>query len=208
MHPLIKSDECRSIPFVVYYRLEPKKRAYRVNYVCFGGLLDQDLPSAIRYIAPIGKECCDGTKVAVGALEFYIAFMKRVLIRKESPKFSMKKIGSTVVFRLKTKGLCYYRALFFLTWFRYVHHYPEIIHRLYIGRNQRESLESTFRRFFLLHNDYASGKFIVSSNAAANEMVMYNWGGKKEPITLNKLWSNMERASKPDMEMGVQECFR
>ncbi len=206
MHPLIKSDVYREIPFVVYYRLEPKKRAKRVNYVCFGELQDEALPSAVRYIAPINKECCDGTKVAEGALEFYLNFMKRVITRKESPKFSFKKIKNTVVFRIKTKRLKYHRALFFLTWFRYVHHQPEVIHRLFVGREPRESLESTFKRFFIIHNDYVNHKFMPTSTASANEMVMYSWGGKAEPITLKKLWDNMERAAKKDI--GVQECFR
>ncbi len=95
MNPFLPKDEYQNIPCVVYFRLEPKQKAIRKNYVCFGGMKEQGIPSLVHYIAPINKTCIDGTKVADGAVEFYMDFMKQIIKRPTSPKFLMKKILRT-----------------------------------------------------------------------------------------------------------------
>jgi hypothetical protein len=204
-YPLQVGDAYRSMPFVVYYKLEPKKKPQRTNYQCFGLMYGQEAPTAIRYIAPITTNLKSRTELDDKAIKFYLDFLKTLLKRPSCPKFMMRRVKGCIHFRLESKGLHYLRMLFFLTLFRYVHQYPEVIQELFFQHKDGDKLEKTFENFYRIHTEVANGKLKVTSAAYTDEMVMYN-GYNQVPIPLEKFLQNLDYNAKGSRR--VQSYFQ
>lgn len=205
-YPLQQGDAYRSMPFVVYYKLEPKKKPQRVNYQCFGLMYGNGVPSAIRYIAPVTKTLKSRTELSDGALDFYLDFLKQLLKRPSCPKWMARKVKGCVHYRMECKGIGYRRMLLFLTFFRYVHHYPEVMQELFFRHKEGDKLENTFENFFQIHNDVACSKVKTTSSLYTDEMVMYN-GFSKTTLPLKEFWKRLDEEN-PLGQRRVQSYFQ
>lgn len=204
-YPLQVGDAFRSMPFVVYYKLEPKKKPQRINYQCFGLMYGGGVPTAIRYIAPITTTLKSRTKLEDGAVDYYLGFLKRLLKRPSCPKFMMRKVKDCIHFRLESKDLHYRRMLFFLTLFRYVHHYPEVVQEMFFQHKAGDTIEKEFENFFQIHSDVSNGKLKVTSSCYTDEMVMYN-GYESKPMPYAEFIKRLDDNEKGSMR--VQDYFR
>jgi hypothetical protein len=180
-----------TIPFVNYWRINKGQKAAHRNYVCFGQMNGEKCPDAIRYVAPLGK-------LTEGALEFYLNFMVRILRRPESPKFTLRKLKGKVLYRLDTKGLSYIHALFYLSWFRYVHEMPELVNELFARKQDGDDDETLFRKFQEVHDDAVAGKVKVAYNGISGHGLRYSYRGYSgvsptNPITIERLVENIKK---------------
>jgi hypothetical protein len=183
-----------SIPFVNYWRIKKSSKPDHRNYVCFGQMRSEGCPDAVRYVAPLGK-------LNEGALDFYINFMVRILRRPESPKFMIRKLKGKVLYRLETKGLGYIHALFYLSWFRYVHEMPELVNELFARKVEGDSDETLFIKFQQIHDDAIAGKVRVAYNGISGHGLRYAYGGYSaadgysapNPITIERLVENIKK---------------
>lgn len=190
----LPTDGYQQLPYVNYWRLEPKTKPVRINKQCFGSMVEAGVPSAIRYIAPITKVMKNGKNVAEGAVDFYLKFMLRILRQPESPKFTVRRIGEDVYYRIESKGLFFRRVLFYLTWFRYVHHYPEMIHELFTRAKPGDDDEALFRIFQEAHWDMCKGTIEVLSRTYSDESLIYRYWGQDNgnPTPLATLINNIK----------------
>lgn len=195
-------------PHVNYWRLDKGKLPEHVNWVCFGLMKDRGLPEAITYTCPIATLMRDSKPLAQDALDFYLAFMLRVIKKDWAPKFRLKRLESRIIYNIDVRGMDWISALFYLTWFRYPYEFPEMVRELFSRKAEGDDDEVLFKKFQEAHNDATAGKICVTSRYPDSHALIYNYNSYSKvpyngPITLAKLYENIQRKPKT-----VQEYFR
>ena len=205
-------DEYQRIPYVNYWRFETGRKPKRINWMCFGLMGEQGagVPDAVRYIAPIAPTLAGGEPMRECVIDFYLGFMHRLLHKSDLPMWFYLKGPDFVEFTLDTRGLKYKFALFFLTWFRYVHQYPDLLNLFYHRAHLLADDEAVFREFQEVHHMACRSKVRMISPQWANEILMYRYFCCEDDwkfIALDQLFLNIQR-NRGLSHVRVQDYFK
>lgn len=132
---------------VCYWERQEDKKRHRISCVCFVSLFNRGQPSKVYYVAPI-KE-----KLSNKAINFYINFLKAIF---DDKIFNYKVSKKFVSWELDTKKLSKCKALLYLTAFRYVNEFPNIVKEFHKASEAKDSSltnEELFTLFLDVHQD-------------------------------------------------------
>jgi len=164
-----------SNPKVLYWEIDPtQKTAKRTYYQCFSGLNGFDymtravrpMPPKVRYLALVNSG------LLVGELKFFLDYLSNLLDTSRYTYKIVKCGGKTktkrVLFNLNTEGLNRMQTLFYLTAFRMVDEFPEVIKDFFLSKDKVG--EELFLEFQKAHFKHAKTHYNMSGHG-----LMY-WG--------------------------------
>ncbi len=170
------------------------------NAACFASVWGKK-QDAIRYMADYPAVFPEDGSPTEEALNFYLAFMKRMLTRPGCAKWTMRKLkDNRIIFRLNTEGLKDKQCLFYLTWFRYVQEMPNFMFHLFKQKEKGDSDEVLFTKFQQIHYDCLAGK-IRGCYPNTNHGLISNSSYDSDksagkPITIEKFEANIKENPK------------
>ena len=146
------------------------------------------IPDYILYSCPVDKD------IAKDTLLFYLNFLDQIL-EKNLYKYKIFTARNKlfVLYRLNSKTLKNSKILLYLTAFRYIEEFPEILIELF--NNQKDkSIEGLFDFFQDIHNKSAHGKFALhKTNNLSGHGLMYPYFGGFKVITIEQFKENLKK---------------
>lgn len=176
------------------------------SYICFSPIYgDEQHPDYIEYPAFIDKSLNEDS------VKFYLDFLSKIL-NKEQYTFEFKTIGSLpcVLFTLKTSNLTRSKALLYLTAFRYIWEFPEIVRELFNRKSKHKNINGLFTELQILHWEHIKGKIgPVKYNNLCGHGLIYNYAWSSDrtefkPVHLKDFLFNYKKYTK---ETTVQSFF-
>jgi len=184
------------IPHYVQFWTINKREKPRIHKAaCFQAIWNK-VPDRIRFLAFVAEKTTEGKPVNPEAVDFYLAFARRMLSLPGLPKYTMRKLKDRrFLFCLETKGLTSKQALFPLTWFRYIQEAPDFPDQLFLRKQEGDDDEVLFRKFQEIHYEALAGKiprcYYPNTNHGLILKDSYGSNSAGQPITIARLAENI-----------------
>ena len=180
-------------PSVRYWYKDPYTLKYvRVKYICFSNLCDRLSDrkfniDSIKYVI--------ATSLPIKNLRAYLSFVGTILCGQNYKYriFKLKKMAKIryIHLSLNVKNMSFNQALLYLTCFRYVQEFPEIIENFLLKSKNSKTIEDRFYYFQKSHNEAIIGDIYLKYDNLAGHGLMYKFG-IFDPILLKDFNLNLK----------------
>jgi hypothetical protein len=169
------------LPNVKFWEVNAGKRV-RQRAACFSGLgrskdsfydASRKMPEFVLYPCPIDKS------ITTEALIYYINFLPVFLdTGLYTYKLGKACIQPNIIWKFKSSGMTYAKALLYLTAFRYPDEYPDIINDFYTNtHNKGMNNEQLFKEFQSIHAEYSESFPTYNNNKKRKKLSKVEWLG-------------------------------
>ena len=180
-------------PSVRYWYRDPYTLKYvRVKYICFSNLRDRLSDGkfnidSIKYVIP--------TKLSNNKLKEYLSSIETFFADKPYKyrifKLEKKTTTKYIHLSLNVKNMGFNRDLLYLTCFRYIQEFPEIIENFLLKSKNSKTIEDKFYHFQKSHNEAIIGNIYLKYDNLAGHGLMYKFDSF-EPILLKDFKINLK----------------
>lgn len=167
-------DDYPEVHYTQYFKVNNSLKPKKYTGSCFSSL-DEDAEQVIFH-------CQVDQELTPDEIEFFLKFMSDIL---DTTKFSIKyKDIYHIKFKLNTISLNYISSLLYLTFFRYLQEFPDIIKEFF--KHKGEDSEELFQSFQHIHFLNKIDKFPIRWENMSGHGLMYDYGNRKfEPINID-----------------------
>ena len=199
---------------VRYWEIKGSKTK-EINDICFSGLkYPLTLPDKIKYEAPVDES------LNRDIVDFYIKFLAIILdsnnyeyefvsIKDEGERKKLFSNGTKINFTLKCQKLAKTKALLYLTAFRLISEFPEILIEFYQSKD-KSNKETLFKEFQKCHVKYVrneGNEIYKYSNLSGHGLIYdYYWHQKENVPTFITLKQFQAKLGDNNIR-NVQEHF-
>lgn len=169
------------VRYTQYFKKDNKLSPRKYSGPCFSSL-NEDAEKVVFHCA-VDKE------LTPQEIEFFLAFISNVL---DTTKFSVKyKDVYKIKFKLDKTSLNRKASLLYLTFFRYLQEFPDIVKELF--KHKDEKLETLFTSFQYVHHLNKINKFPIRWENIPGHGLIYDYGTRDFlPIDILTLQTNLK----------------
>lgn len=192
---------------VVFWERFKGEKPERTSYICFspiyGGYGGEKTPISIRYLAKVSK------KLTLEQIHCYLGFLCKFLVKDDFRyKVLVGDVATQIMFVLKTEHMEHSKALLYLTAFRYVDEYPEIVMAFYKRCKDMPVVtnENIWKVFQTIHSECLSGTMKTDAGNLYGHGLMS--GGYGCPFDISLKLTTFLRRLVAQRHESVQSYFR
>lgn len=173
------------VHYTQYFKVDNALKPKKYTGSCFSSL-DTDAEKVIFH-------CQVDKELTPDEIEFFLSFISDVL---DTTKFSIKyKDIYDIKFKLETTFLDYTSSLLYLTFFRYLQEFPDIVKEFF--KHKGEDLEELFKSFQHIHFLNKINKFPLRWENMSGHGLMYDYGRRKfEPVDIDVFQDRLKNQDK------------
>ena len=160
------NDDYPQVRYTQYFRKDNKLSPRKYSGACFSSL--SETAEKVVFHCEVDKE------LTPEEIEFFLTFMSNVL---DKTKFSVKyKDVYKIKFKLDKTSLNHKTSLLYLTFFRYLQEFPDIVKELFKHKN--EKLETLFTSFQYIHHLNKIDKFPIRWENISGHGLMFDYSAR------------------------------